>query len=418
LVAVDPRLLELPEVRAVVAHVHRRFGASLTLVDSATAAAPDEQRVSLTPATSLAARPAAPVSPGDRAILDELLTVAASELGPIVSAPVTPAAGPRARYDALVGASPAMQALYAILDRVVVTDATVLITGENGTGKELIARAVHAHSARADRRFVVQNCAAFSDSLLDSELFGHKRGAFTGAIADKRGLFEVADGGTFFLDEIGDTSPALQVKLLRVLQEGTFTPVGDTTMRTVDVRVVAATNRDLPAMVARGDFREDLFYRLNVISVTAPPLRQRLDDLPILAEHFLRKHSRGRGRVKRLHPDCWPLLRAYPWPGNVRELENEMERLMVLAGTELVIPPSLLAPRIRAPMTSDVQGPRTLPEAVAALERDWIQASLTSHAGNKTRVAQALGISRRNLIRLVKRYDLDGARPGRKKPGR
>ncbi|HLU67633.1 MAG TPA: sigma 54-interacting transcriptional regulator, partial [Kofleriaceae bacterium] len=263
---------------------------------------------------------------------------------------------------------------------------------------------------RKHRRFVVQNCSAFNDNLLDSELFGHVRGAFTGAISDKQGLFEVADQGTFFLDEIGDMSPALQVKVLRVLQEGTFTRVGDTEPRKVDVRIIAATNRDLRGMVARGEFREDLYYRIHVINMVIPPLRERPGDVDLLADHFLAVHGRGR-RPKRLSEACRARLRAYPWPGNVRELENEIERLLVLSGDDRVIEERLLSPRIlsdpappREP-EPDVE-PGKLPDAVRALERKMIAAALARHDRNKTRAADDLGISRRNLIRLVQKYKL------------
>jgi transcriptional regulator with PAS, ATPase and Fis domain len=280
----------------------------------------------------------------------------------------------------------------------------VLIQGDNGTGKELIARAVHYGSPRRDRRFVAQNCSAFNDNLLDSELFGHRRGSFTGAFADKQGLFEAADGGTFFLDEIGDMSPSLQVKLLRVLQEGTFIPVGDTALRTVDVRVIAATNRDLKGMVERGEFREDLYYRINVINIVVPPLRERKDDIPMLVDHFLKKQVRGRKEKRRLSRGCLEHLLAYPWPGNVRELENEIERLVVLAGDNKIIGEDFLSPRIRQ---RGEDGSAGLPAAVEALERTMIHDALERHRGNKTRAAQELRISRRNLIRLAQRYGFE-----------
>jgi transcriptional regulator with PAS, ATPase and Fis domain len=310
----------------------------------------------------------------------------------------------RASYLGITGRSAPMQELYHLLDRLAGAESTVLIQGENGTGKELVARAIHAASARAARRFVVQNCSAFNDSLLDSELFGHKRGSFTGAIADKPGLFEVADTGTFFLDEIGDMSPSLQVKVLRVLQEGTFTAVGDTEPKKVDVRIIAATNRDLRAMVQRGDFREDLYYRIHVIHVVIPPLRERGDDLELLWQQFLATSG------KRLSDACAERLRAYSWPGNVRELENEIERLVVLAGDARVIDEALLSPRIRDPRAADGPLPgapgATLPEAIEALERRMIAAALARHQQNRTRAADELGISRRNLIRLVQKYEL------------
>jgi transcriptional regulator with PAS, ATPase and Fis domain len=317
---------------------------------------------------------------------------------------------PRDSYQAIIGAAPAMQDLYGLLDRIARSESTILIQGENGTGKELVARAIHTSSPRAAHAFVVTNCSAFNDNLLDSELFGHKRGAFTGASSDKAGLFEVADTGTFFLDEIGDMSPALQVKVLRVLQEGTFNRVGDTETRKVDVRIVAATNRDLKAMVERGSFREDLYYRINVINLMLPALRQRREDLAILVEHFLLKHKRaGGGTAKHLSAQCLARMDTYPWPGNVRELENEIERLVVLAGDDPMITEDLLSVRIRqhqaAPDTT-AETP-SLPAAVEALERRMIGDALRRHRGNKTRASAELKVSRRNLIRLCQKYNLE-----------
>jgi transcriptional regulator with PAS, ATPase and Fis domain len=312
-------------------------------------------------------------------------------------------------YAGIIGAAPSMVELYSLLDRVSPSDSTVLIQGENGTGKELVARAIHDRSPRREQRFVVTNCSAFNDNLLDSELFGHKRGAFTGAVADKAGLFEIADLGTFFLDEIGDMSPALQVKVLRVIQEGTFNRVGDTDMRKVDVRIIAATNRDLAAMVAAGTFREDLFYRINVINVTLPALRDRREDVPLLIDYFVGRHRRN-GRPKRLTPECQTQMLAYSWPGNVRELENEIERLVVLAGDSPAIDASLLSPRIRQFTPVEVEPTYdhgSLPAAVEALERKMIGAAIRRHGGNKTRAAEELKVSRRNLIRLVQKYQLE-----------
>src|SRR6185436_8665705 len=213
---------------------------------------------------------------------------------------ITQELGERYRFENIVGNSRAMQQVFRLLEKIIESESTVLIQGESGTGKELIARAIHYNGPRAKKAFVMQNCSAFNDNLLESALFGHTKGSFTGAIKDKKGLFEMADGGTFFLDEVGDMSPALQVKLLRVLQEGTFTPVGSTETRTVDVRVIAATHKDLQKMVERGEFREDLYYRINVIRLVIPPLRDRVEDLPMLIDHFLRKHYRGKGRLPRL----------------------------------------------------------------------------------------------------------------------
>jgi transcriptional regulator with PAS, ATPase and Fis domain len=320
-----------------------------------------------------------------------------------------PVAGFRTGYAGIIGASASMQELYSLIDRVAESASTVVIGGENGTGKELVARAIHDRSDRRDHRFVVTNCSAFNDNLLDSELFGHKRGAFTGAIADKPGLFETADLGTFFLDEVGDMSPTLQVKVLRVLQEGTFNRVGDTDTRKVDTRIIAATNRDLAAMVAAGTFREDLFYRLNVIAVHLPSLRERKEDVPLLVDHFLERHRKN-GRAKKLAPACLQRMLAYAWPGNVRELENEIERLVVLAGDGATIGVELLSPRIReyAPAEPvDDLDPSSLPAAVEALEKRMIGAAMRRHAGNKTRAAEDLKVSRRNLIRLVQKYRLE-----------
>jgi transcriptional regulator with PAS, ATPase and Fis domain len=320
----------------------------------------------------------------------------------------------RYNYDEIVGKSRPMQDLYRLLDKVIDSDSTVLVNGENGTGKELIAKAIHYNSSRAHDRFVVQNCSAFNDNLLDSELFGHKKGAFTGAIADKQGLFEVSHRGTFFLDEIGDMSPALQVKVLRVLQEGTFTPVGDTQSKQVDVRIIAATNRDLKKMVERGEFREDLYYRVNVISLTVPPLRERRDDIPVLMEHFLKRNAKGRRlKMKRLTQSCLDRMLEYPWPGNIRELENEIERLVVLAGDEKVIGEELLSGRIRQPRGAEEaagRGPSSLDAAVDALERNLIYEVLKRTHWNKTKAAQELRISRRNLIRKVEKYKLEQRR--------
>ncbi len=326
-------------------------------------------------------------------------------------------------YAGIVGASDAMRSLFRMLERIKNSDATVLVLGDNGTGKELVARAIHAQSRRAGKAFVATNCSAFNDNLLESELFGHKRGSFTGAVADKPGLFSVADGGTFFMDEVGDMSPALQVKLLRVLQEGMFMPVGGTETKKVDVRIIAATNRELAQMVKAGTFREDLYYRLHVVSLKVPALRDRKADIPLLIEHFLDKLGKRDGKQKVLTQRALAQLVAHSWPGNVRELENEMERLWVLSGDDKVIDEELLSPSVRqsrpsisvrtpepptpiAPALPEPVG-KSLPEAVEALERKMISDALETYRGNKTRTAEALGISRRNLIRKVQGYGLD-----------
>ncbi|MEM9191663.1 MAG: sigma 54-interacting transcriptional regulator [Myxococcota bacterium] len=317
----------------------------------------------------------------------------------------------------IVGASPPMRELARLLDRIKGSNATILITGENGTGKELVAKAVHEQSSRSGKRFVATNCSAFNDNLLESELFGHRRGSFTGAVSDKPGLFEVADGGTFFLDEVGDMSPALQVKLLRVLQESVFMPVGGTEPKKVDVRIIAATNRDLAAMKKSGEFREDLYYRLHVVALRVPALRDRKGDIPLLAEHFMARLAKRDGREKVLSQRALEKLMTHDWPGNVRELENEIERLWVLSGDEAVIDEEHLTPVIRnggkqivnaRESTENVAVPSgTLPDAVESLERKMILQGLRRAKGNKTRAAEELGISRRNLIRKVQAYGLD-----------
>jgi transcriptional regulator with PAS, ATPase and Fis domain len=357
---------------------------------------------------------------GDDEFLGDLLELAAEEMVTFAAEVARRERRPEAlttrySYEGIVGTSRPMQDLYRLLDKVIGSDSTVLIQGENGTGKELIAKAVHYNSPRAHERFMVQNCSAFNDNLLDSELFGHKKGAFTGAFVDKQGMFEVADRGTFFLDEIGDMSPALQVKVLRVLQEGTFTPVGDTQTREVDVRIIAATNRDLKRMVERGEFREDLYYRINVISLTVPPLRERPDDIPLLVDYFLHRNAKGqRLKVKKLSKPCMQRLLEYSWPGNIRELENEIERLVVLAGDEKLVDEELLSARIGKPHQNrngaEDPAPRSLPAAVDALERDMIYEVLKRTQWNKTRAAEELNISRRNLIRKVIKYKLDQRR--------
>ncbi len=349
--------------------------------------------------------------PADEEAVGALLEVAAAAL---VAASAPSPNEPRSRVDhsLIVGQSPQMLRLFATLERIARSESSVLIQGENGTGKELIARSVHANSRRRDRPFVTQNCSALNDNLLDSELFGHKRGAFTGAIADKRGLFERADGGTLFLDELGDMSPLMQLKLLRVLQEGTFVPVGDTVTRRVDVRVVTATNRNLAAMVRAGSFREDLFYRVNVIVLEAPPLRERSGDIERLALHFLREYGSGAGGVeKTLSAQALAVLEAYPWPGNVRELRHEIERLTVLSGDATILGPELLSARIVQAVDPELAASvrtagASLPEAVRALELRMIREALEETGWNKTRAAARLGVSRRNLIRKVQSLEL------------
>ncbi len=326
------------------------------------------------------------------------------------------------RFGEIVGAAPAMQELFALLEKIVKSEATVLIHGESGTGKELIARAIHYYGPRAKKPFVVQNCSAFNDNLLESALFGHVRGAFTGAVKEQKGLFETATGGTFFLDEIGDMSPALQVKLLRVLQEGIVTPVGATKPVKVNVRIVAASHRDLAKMVEQGSFREDLYYRVNVLRISVPPLRDRVEDLPMLTNHFLEKHHHGEGEPPTLSQATMAALANYGWPGNIRELENELERLNVLASGNEEIAPSMLSPRIREAGVDAVPTPparkspqalgaggkaHTLRELVEGVESEVIQQGLIRTHWNKSQLAKELGISRSNLIQKCSYYGLD-----------
>jgi two-component system, NtrC family, response regulator HupR/HoxA len=321
--------------------------------------------------------------------------------------------GSRYKYDNMIGKSKPMQTLYSLLDKIKSADSTVLIQGENGTGKELIAKAIHYNSMRKDKAFIIQNCSAFNDNLLESELFGHVKGSFTGAIRDKKGLFEMADKGTFFLDEIGDTSPTMQVKLLRVIQEGTFLPVGAVDGKRVDVRIVAATNRPLKEMVDAGTFREDLYYRLNVINIRVPPLRERKEDIPFLAEFFNNKAQAAMPEApkKILTKRALEKLYDYAWPGNVRELQNEMERLIVLAGAENKITADMLSPKIlEQGQQGKVQGARIhgkLKDALEDLEREMIREGLRRTGWNKSRLAKELGISRAGLIMKVEKYGLD-----------
>jgi two-component system NtrC family response regulator len=291
--------------------------------------------------------------------------------------------------------------------------ATVLITGESGTGKELIARAIHQYSNRSQKTFVSVNCAALTETLLESELFGHERGAFTHAVALRKGRFELADGGTLFLDEVAEMSPALQVKLLRVLQEMEFERVGGNRTIKVDVRVVAASNRDLKEEMEGSRFREDLYYRLNVVRLHVSPLRQRREDIPLLAAHFINKYAQEnvRGKV-RITPEALKLLAHYPWPGNARELENVMERAVILCGNNLITPqdlPGELAPRAaEAKLDIDTFIPlhTPLPEALEAIEEQMIRRALARSGQVQVRAAELLGITKSLLQYKLKKYHL------------
>lgn len=319
--------------------------------------------------------------------------------------------GTRFGFGNMIGKSSAMQDLYSLVERVCDSETTVLIQGENGTGKELIAKALHYNSRRKNKKFITVNCGAFNENLLESELFGHVKGAFTGASKDKMGLFEAADGGTLFLDEVGDTSMAMQVKLLRVLQEGAFTPVGSTQVKKANVRVLAATNKDLEKMVKQGEFREDLFYRLNVINLVVPPLRDRKEDIPLLVNHFLERFAKTTGKpTKHLSKECMAQLMDHDWAGNVRELENEVERLCVLAGEDTEIPAEFLSGRIKEKSNNQYPGLRVngkLKDALEMLEKQLIREGLERTGWNKSRLAKELGISRAGLIMKVEKYGLE-----------
>jgi DNA-binding NtrC family response regulator len=313
------------------------------------------------------------------------------------------------RFENILGTSPAMQRVFDLVKKVAATDLTVLITGESGTGKELIANALHQNSPRKGHPFIKVNCAAMARELVESELFGHEKGAFTGAIAAREGKFEAADGGTIFLDEIGDMGGETQAKVLRVLQEREFERVGGNHTIKVDVRVVAATNRNLQKMMQEGKFREDLFYRLNVVQIPLPPLRERREDIPLLATHFLTEVADryGRGPMT-LSPDAYGVLLSAPWPGNVRELKNAIEEAAVLSpGPEIQATDIRLGQQTR---TTDPTPPGTFKEAkqqvVEAFERDFLNRALRRHQGNITRTAEEMGLHRQQLQQKIRELGL------------
>jgi two-component system response regulator PilR (NtrC family) len=323
------------------------------------------------------------------------------------------------QFSSIIGTSDVMVATFQLIETIAPTTSTVLIAGESGTGKELVARAIHFNSPRKDRPFVALNCGAVSETLLDSELFGHTRGAFTGADTSKKGLIEVAEKGTIFLDEIGEMSPLVQVKVLRVLQERKFRRLGGTDEIDADIRIIAATNQDLTRMVAEGRFREDLFYRINVIPLRLPSLRERRDDIPALAEHFVGRFARQMGKaITGISGEAMATLKGYDWPGNVRELENAMERAVALEPTATILPESLpetlLAPR-GAPLTAAEEAP-LLPDGnfdleahVARVEREYLNQALKEAHGVKTRAAERLGLTFRQFRYLLKKYENQGS---------
>ncbi len=317
-------------------------------------------------------------------------------------------------FASLVGKSGKMQEVYTQIEKVAATRGTVLIQGESGTGKELVAKAIHFNSSRKSGPFVVIDCGAIPEALQESELFGHEKGAFTGAIATKKGLFEEAHGGTLFLDEVAELAPGLQAKLLRALQDGEIRRVGGTKTLHVDARVIAATNRDLAAEVREGAFREDLFYRLNVFPIFLPPLRERLEDLSLLVDHFLGRLAREGGRPsKRLSAEALRAMMTYPWPGNVRELEHALERAALLSEGETItdhdLPPAILAPKDELTVVlpdSAVRFKETMARLIRDAEVRLIRRALEEAGGNRSEAARILGISRRALLYKLNEYNL------------
>ncbi|MCG8420622.1 MAG: sigma 54-interacting transcriptional regulator [Proteobacteria bacterium] len=312
------------------------------------------------------------------------------------------------RFESIIGESRAMKQVLSQLQKVLDTRATVCIEGETGTGKELIASAIHYQSKRRDKMFVAQNCAALPENLLESELFGHKKGSFTSADSDKKGLFEIADGGTLFLDEVGEMPLSLQAKVLRVLQEGTIRPVGATSEKQVDVRIICATNRDLAAEVEKGNFRQDLYYRLMVFPIRLPPLRERREDTPLLADHFLKRYRQEyRLNVAGFSQEALDALSSYHWPGNIRELENEVQRLVIQAEPNTWLEVSHLSPRLRkieGTLARIAPKKGTLKEMMEQVERWLLAEALREHGNNKTRTAQTLGITREGLHKKLAKF--------------
>jgi len=324
----------------------------------------------------------------------------------------------RYRFSDIIGGSMKMRELYEAIEKVAPTDSTVLIHGESGTGKELVAKAIHTNSLRSSAQFISLDCSALTESLLESELFGHVKGSFTGAIVSKPGLFEIADGGTFFLDEIGNVSLPTQSKLLRVLQEREFKPVGGNGTKKTDIRLITATNRNLEAMIAEGTFREELFYRLNVLPIFLPPLRKRKDDIPALVRHFLERFSRRvNGTETDISPEAMDFLIKYDWPGNVRELENIIERLVVMADGSMIKPEHVPAAIRRGRLSGRIVVPRTNEElkaakkrlrrkAVSEVERAFVSDALERNDWNVARAAIDVGMQRSNLHALARKYGL------------
>ncbi len=318
--------------------------------------------------------------------------------------------GDRFQRQGVIGSSDAMRAVFDAVDKVLDSTTTVLLQGETGTGKELIARVVHFNGPLRNKPFVAENCGALNEALLESELFGHVKGAFTGAISDCKGLFELADGGTVFLDEIAETSPAMQVKLLRVIQEGQIHRVGDRRTVHVNVRLIFSTHRNLEELVRQGRFREDLYYRIHVYPIQMPPLRDRREDVPLLADHFLRQFAKKHGRAaERINPEAMGLLMQYGWPGNVRQLENEIERAVTVAGQRKVLKPEHFSEKInprQLPTTCRAGDGATLAEALARIERHMITDALAATGGNRSAAARRIGLTRQGLLLKMKRHGI------------
>ncbi len=317
------------------------------------------------------------------------------------------------KFDNIVGDSEKMQEVFRLVEKIANTDSTVLVYGESGTGKELIARAIHFNSDRRERPLIPVNCGAIPEELLESELFGHEQGAFTGATRTRIGRFELGNGGTIFLDEIGDMSPALQVKVLRVLQEHEFERVGGMKTIKVDIRVIAATNKDLEKHVAEGRFREDLFYRLNVIPITLPPMKERRSDIPLLVNHFIQMYNaKNKHRITGVSPEAMELLMNYDWPGNVRELENMIERIVILKGEEMIDPSDLSekvlasTPRSLHPSIKIPEGGISFNTAITEFERELILQALNRTNWVKNKAAKLLNLNRTTLVEKMKKIDL------------
>jgi len=317
----------------------------------------------------------------------------------------------RFNLQGIIGSSQPMHRLFDLIEKVIDTTTTVLIQGETGTGKELIARVIHHNGPLSNKPFVAENCGALSENLLESELFGHVKGAFTDAISDKKGIFELADGGSVFLDEIGEMPAAMQVKLLRVLQEKQLRPVGGSQYIKVDVRLITSTNRILEEEVKKGNFREDLFYRINVFPIMLPPLREKREDIPLLADHFLKKLAKKLKKpAAQLTPEALDLLSRYDWPGNVRELENEIERALTMAGRKSEIKAEYLSEKINISSEKrfaiqEIDG--TLPQVTARIERQMVLETLQKTHGNRSQAARILGITRQGLLNKITRYKIE-----------